>query len=91
MQADGAIRASDNWQRGMTKESYIKGGERHNLHWWLRHRGYPVKDPKAEPSIEDDLCAIIFNASGYLHELLKEKLRVQELLQEKVKNGTPSN
>ncbi len=69
-QADGTIRASDNWQKGMPIEDYVKGMKRHVLHMWLRHRGFEPKDPKAAPNIEEDLCAIIFNAQGMLHSLL---------------------
>lgn len=68
-QADGRRRGSDNWQAGMPMTSYAKGLIRHILHFWLRHRGYQPQDPAAEPGIEDDLCAILFNASGYLFEL----------------------
>lgn len=71
---DGSYRESDNWQKGMPLATYMKGGWRHFLHWWTRHRGFPVTDPQAAPNIEEDLCALIFNAQGYLHELLKERL-----------------
>ena len=73
LQADGKIRESDNWQKGIPLPTYCKGMFRHFLHFWTRHRGYPVSDPKAAANIEEDLCAIIFNAQGYLHEILKEK------------------
>lgn len=73
LQADGSLRASDNWQKGLPKETYIKGLWRHFLHAWTRHRGFHVRDPGAAQNIEEDLCAIIFNAQGYLHELLKAK------------------
>lgn len=73
LQPDGSTRTSDNWQKGMTPESYMKGLCRHQLHAWTRHRGYIVLDPGAAGSLEEDLCAIIFNASGYLFELLKGK------------------
>lgn len=73
IQPDGGVRDSDNWQKGMPQETYIKGLWRHFLHLWTRHRGYPVRDPKAATDMEEDLCAILFNAQGYLHELLKSK------------------
>ena len=73
VQADGKLRDSDNWQKGMPLNSYIKGGWRHFLHWWTRHRGYAVNDPGAASDIEEDLCALFFNVQGYLHELLKAK------------------
>lgn len=73
IQADGSTRASDNWQAGIPLDQYMKGAWRHFLHLWTRHRGYQVMDEKAAKDMEDDLCALLFNLSGYLHELLKEK------------------
>lgn len=70
-QADGTTRASDNWQKGMPIDTFMKGMWRHMLHLWLRHRGFTPHDPKAAVDMEEDLCAILFNAQGYLHSLLK--------------------
>ena len=67
-QSDGTLRDSDNWQRGIPLTAYIKSSWRHFLSWWKHHRGYPSEE------IEDTLCAVIFNASGYLHEILRAKL-----------------
>jgi hypothetical protein len=79
VQADGTERASDNWQKGMPLRDYIKGMFRHFLHFWTRHRGYEPMDNKAGTDIQEDLCAIIFNAQGYLHELLKlERVELEE-------------
>lgn len=66
-QADGKVRYSDNWQKGIPKDAYMKSMWRHFLSLWKVHRGYKDED------IEDSLCAIIFNAQGYLHEHLKHK------------------
>jgi hypothetical protein len=71
---DGTMRESDNWQKGMTLQSYMKGAWRHFMHWWTRHRGWPVRDPKAAENIEEDICALIFNAQGYLHETIRKRL-----------------
>jgi len=60
-------RADDNWQKGMTKDSYMKGGFRHFMDWWLEHRGHEGRD-----GIIDGLCGLMFNVQGYLYELLKE-------------------
>lgn len=65
-QADGKLRDSDNWQKGIPKDAYIKSMWRHFLSLWKVHRGYKDED------IEESLCAIIFNAQGYLLEHLKE-------------------
>lgn len=64
IQADGNLRDSDNWQRGMPIEAYMKSLFRHMVALWKVHRGY-----EDEADIEESLCAIIFNAFGYLHEL----------------------
>lgn len=73
-QADGTLRDSDNWQKGLPLSTYIKGAWRHFLHLWTRHRGLPVRDPLATEGIEEDLCALLFNAQGYLHETIKARL-----------------
>lgn len=73
VQPDGTTRESDNWQRGIPISAYMKGMWRHVLHLWTRHRGFTVQDREAANNIEEDLCAIIFNAQGYLHEILKDK------------------
>lgn len=67
-QADGSVREGDNWQKGMPLPVYIKSAWRHFLAWWKAHRGY-----QTEEDIEESLCALIFNAQGYLFELLKAK------------------
>jgi len=75
-QPDGSIRDSDNWQKGIPLAAYMKGLLRHVMHCWTRHRGFQVRDPLAAENMEEDLCAIIFNAQGYLHELVKKRQRV---------------
>lgn len=65
---DGSLRDSDNWQKGIPKSAYMQSAWRHFLDWHLEHRGYSSRE-----GLEDALCALIFNAQGYLHEILKEK------------------
>jgi hypothetical protein len=65
---DGSVRESDNWQLGMPLSVYMKSGFRHFFDWWKEHRGH-----KTSSGVEDALCALIFNAMGYLNELLKAK------------------
>jgi len=73
-QSDGKMRGSDNWQAGIPKEAYMKSLLRHTFQLWGIHRGNKVRDDKNETvDIEEALCAIIFNAQGYLFELLKNK------------------
>ncbi len=78
VQADGKLRDSDNWQKGIPIKVYMKSKWRHFMDTWMIFRGYgPVYDSKDNHIItmEEALCGEIFNASGHLHELLKEKLK----------------
>ena len=68
LQSDGTGRDSDNWQAGMPKAVYIKSGLRHVMDWWKEHRGAESRD-----GVEDALCGVIFNAMGYLLEVLRER------------------
>lgn len=74
VQADGKIRASDNWQQGIPKDAYMKSLWRHLMDLWMEHRGHVSRD-----GIEDAICGIMFNSMGYLHEILKEKTLIEEL------------
>lgn len=66
------VRASDNWQKGIPLDQYVKSGLRHAMEWWLMHRGYVAKDEKGNVlDLEEVLCAILFNVQGYLFELLE--------------------
>ena len=67
-QADGKLRDSDNWQRGIEKSVYMKSLLRHVHDLWMEHRGY-----KSREGIDFALGGILFNAMGYWLELLKEK------------------
>lgn len=67
LQADGKLRDSDNWQRGMGLDVYMKSCFRHFMDMWAAHRGAWSTDQ------EEAICAVLFNAMGYLHEALKQK------------------
>lgn len=64
VQADGKLRDSDNWQKGIPLDAYIKSGWRHFFKWWRGHRTNNIE--------QEDLCALLFNVMGYLHETLKK-------------------
>lgn len=72
---DGSMRESDNWQLGIGRGVYMKSMWRHFFGVWKLHRGLPVTEVvKGETVVKDletELCALIFNASGMLHEVLK--------------------
>ncbi len=70
LQADGKLRASDNWQKGMPKDAYMKSSFRHFMDVWLFHRGF---GKITKERIVESLCALFFNIQGYLFEILKEK------------------
>lgn len=67
-------RASDNWQSGFGLPVAMKSAWRHFQDWWSLHRSVPTEDFDGVPvDIEEAICALIFNASAYLHELLKQR------------------
>lgn len=68
IQADGNVRDSDNWQRGIPIPVYMKSLWRHFFDVWKEHRGFPSRE-----GIEDALCACMFNTMGMLHEILKAR------------------
>jgi hypothetical protein len=70
-QADGKLRASDNWQKGIDQDAYVKSLVRHVEDVRLIWDGWV--DEAVDPDLEAVLCAVIFNANGLLFELLKEK------------------
>lgn len=74
-QADGQLRDSDNWKKGIPKDAYIKSAWRHFLDVWAIHRGYKRFDKQRneEITIDEALCALLFNIMGYLYEILKNK------------------
>ena len=69
-QADGKLRDSDNWQKGIPKEAYMKSMWRHFFDVWKLHRGYTVVSSEDGHTVtmEEALCALMFNVQGYLHE-----------------------
>jgi len=74
VQSDGTLRDWDNWKKGIDKQTYVESLDRHGMAVWLLHEGYPVFDNHGPVTLEDSLCGIIFNAMGYLHEVLKANL-----------------
>lgn len=64
---DGTYRESDDWAKGIPKDVYMKSGLRHAMDWWLEHRDFKSRD-----GIIEALCGLLFNAQGYLYEIIKE-------------------
>lgn len=78
IQADGKLRDSDNWQKGIPQDQYMKSLWRHFFDVWAMHRGVlpdtmmaRVEDGEDEANLLDEaLYAVMFNVMGYLHERL---------------------
>lgn len=73
-QSDGSLRDSDNWQKLFGEQHLdvcIKSAFRHFMDWWKQHRGY-----KGQDTLEDSLCALLFNIQAYLFKILKDKKNV---------------
>lgn len=71
-QKDGTTRAGDNWQKGIPLKKYLKSLVRHVFDLWAMERGYAVTNPDTDqPATAQELCcAIMFNAMGFLKEVL---------------------
>ena len=63
IQSDGAVRDSDNWQKGIDQKVYMKSMFRHFMEVWEGHRAGLVS--------REALCALMFNVMGYLFEELR--------------------
>jgi len=68
LQSDGTLRASDNWQKGIPRDAYIKSLKRHVDDAWLEHRGFST-----DSGIIAALCGAMFNSMGMLLEVLKDR------------------
>lgn len=69
-QADGTLRASDNWQKGLPPAETLKSLLRHVLEIWLAMRG---PKPESSAGLQDSLCAALFNVQSLLFESLKDR------------------
>jgi len=72
-QSNGELRPSDNWQKGMPRDVYMKSAWRHFHDWWMEHRGYDSRE-----GMKDALNGLLFNLMGYMHELLLEERKNNE-------------
>lgn len=68
-----ALRASDNWQKGIPQDVYAKSLIRHVQEFWLIIDGFEARDEKGQAlSLEDVCMAIKFNVEGFMFEQLKK-------------------
>lgn len=70
------FRESDNWQKGMPLDAYMKSMWRHFFDVWAHHRGEVVETrfdedglPLPPETVEDALAGLMFNVMGYLFEV----------------------
>lgn len=86
-QADGSLRAADNWKRGMPLDVYRESLTRHFMTLWLIWDG---ETPEAErvggelriPTERDALMGVLFNAMGLTFELLRGRAALKEAEQQ---------
>jgi hypothetical protein len=64
-------RDSDNWQLGIPRSQYMKSLWRHFFDTWALHRRRG--EVSGEDDIEEALCAVMFNAMGYLREVIVDE------------------
>ena len=79
VQADGEVRDSDNWQKGIPISVYMKSWWRHFVEAWVLWRrlsktlpAKSVLDVNGLEALSDSMCATLFNNMGMLHEIEKE-------------------
>ena len=70
LQADGNLRDSDNWQKGIPQEQYVKSLIRHTHDLWMENRGFKSREGRL-----DAICGVLFNAMGWLYEEVKNDER----------------
>lgn len=67
---DGSLRSFDNWKLGIEVPAYRESLMRHTIDTIRKSKGLPLRE---ESDLKSLLCAVIFNASGWLfEELVKE-------------------
>jgi hypothetical protein len=75
----GEMRASDNWQLGITQQAYAKSISRHYWEFFDKHREQGNHKDEPSPYRNEKLlelcCAEMFNFMGYMFEELKKPLR----------------
>lgn len=72
MQADGKLRDSDNWQKGIPLKVYVQCAWRHFFDFWAIARGYTVIDENdKDVTMADAIMGLVFNLQGYWHETQK--------------------
>lgn len=72
---DGSERDWDNWKNGIPIDVYMEGLLRHVMAVWLIQHGHKSYDNNGEVTLKDSLNGIMFNTTGFLHEILEDELK----------------
>lgn len=75
-QADGSMRASDNWQNGIPKNVHMKSMWRHFLDTWALHRGLEVIKRRTEKEEK----TIINKYNSYKKDEKDSKVNIEDAL-----------
>jgi len=67
IQSDWNLRDPDNWKKWIPIDAYMSSMMRHVHDTWMEHDWF-----KSREWLEEALCWTMFNAMGYLHEILKK-------------------
>lgn len=70
--ADGEVRASDNWQKGIPDESYRDSLLRHVIDIWMIYRDWAALARDGDK--REALAGAFFNLQGLMHNLALEEL-----------------
>jgi hypothetical protein len=75
MQADGTMRSSSNWKKGIPIEQYMKSMFRHFMDVWMLHSGeVPIQPETGKPVDYDEAFGgLLFNVMGMWHEIMKAR------------------
>lgn len=79
VQADGTLRASDNYKKGMPKKAIIESKGRHDLDLRLIYEGY-----KARGDELDTLCSLRFAIDNLLMIYANEHEEVKEFEEDEI-------
>lgn len=69
-QSNGEMRDFDNWKQGIPVEEYMASLFRHVTDVWKYVQGKHCEPP--ESSLEESLCAVMFNSMGMLYEVMQK-------------------
>ncbi|MCI0440742.1 MAG: hypothetical protein L0177_16675 [Chloroflexi bacterium] len=80
LQADGTMRDSDNWQKGIPNDAFVRSLVRHVHDVQLIHDGYEERarhDGRDDNALLSHLSAALFNVQGLLHNYMLAELKAE--------------